>query len=101
MTIRKTDFLVRADLSQETLDFWIKEEWLVPVKDSKDVAFTEVDLARARLIADLMHELGVNREGVGIILNLLDQVHGMRRALRGVLDIRSEPNGGRAEAALD
>jgi chaperone modulatory protein CbpM len=34
----------------------------------------------------LMRDLGVNREGVGIILNLLDQMHGMRRALRGVLE---------------
>ena len=30
----------------------------------------------------------MNREGVGIILDLLDQLHGMRRALRGVLDAR-------------
>jgi chaperone modulatory protein CbpM len=86
MTIKRSEFLARAALSQETLELWIKEEWLIPAADSTEPAFSEMDVARARLIMDLMHELGVNREGVGIILNLLDQMHGMRRALRGVLE---------------
>jgi chaperone modulatory protein CbpM len=88
MMIRRTEFLSRAELSNETLDVWIEEEWLVPARDSAEPVFSELDVARARLIRDLTHELGVNREGVGIILNLLDQMHGMRRALRGVLDTR-------------
>jgi chaperone modulatory protein CbpM len=29
--------------------------------------------------------LGVNDEGVGVILNLVDQIHGMRRVLMEVL----------------
>jgi chaperone modulatory protein CbpM len=49
------------------------------------MAFSEVDLARAELIRDLMQDLGVNDEGVGVILNLLDQLHGLRRALAGTL----------------
>ena len=94
MMIRKSEFLARADLSEEVLEVWIEEEWLVPVRDSAEPAFSELDVARARLIQELTHELGVNREGIGIILNLLDQMHGMRRALRGVLEARlagSEP----------
>ena len=86
MTLKRPEFLARAELSQETLELWIKEEWLIPAEDSAELAFSEMDVARARLIGDLMHGLGVNREGVGIILNLLDQMHGMRRALRGVLE---------------
>jgi chaperone modulatory protein CbpM len=91
MTLKRQEFLARAELSQETLELWIKEEWLIPAEDSAELAFSEMDVARARLIVDLMHELGVNREGVGIILNLLDQMHGMRRALRGVLETSSPP----------
>ena len=34
-------------------------------------------------VLDLQRDLGVNREGIGIILNLLDQVHGLRQALAG------------------
>ena len=32
-----------------------------------------------------MQDLGVNDEGVGVILNLLDQMHGLRRALADIL----------------
>jgi hypothetical protein len=32
-----------------------------------------------------MQDLGVNDEGVGVILNLLDQMHGLRRALANML----------------
>jgi chaperone modulatory protein CbpM len=85
MTLKKPEFLARAELSQETLDVWIEEEWLLPGGESAELEFSDVDVARALLIRDLMRDLGVNREGVGIILGLLDQMHGMRRALRSVL----------------
>jgi len=44
-----------------------------------------MDLARARLIRDLKNDLGVNDEGVGVILHLLDQIHGLRRTLEDLL----------------
>jgi chaperone modulatory protein CbpM len=81
MMISKQDFLDRAQLDRDTLEVWIQEEWLVPSGTAPEVAFSEADLARAELIRDLMRDLGVNEEGVGVILNLLDQMHGLRRAL--------------------
>lgn len=83
MTISRSEFLVRMQLDDVTLDVWIVEEWLRPQRIQDDVAFTEADLARARLIRDLQQDLGVNREGIGIILSLIDQVHGLRQALAG------------------
>ena len=81
MTISRSEFLMRMKLDEVTLEVWMVEEWLRPHRSEDDVAFTEADLARARLIHDLQHDLGVNREGIGIILNLLDQLHGLRQAL--------------------
>jgi chaperone modulatory protein CbpM len=43
--------------------------------------FSETDLARAQLIQNLIDDLGVNTEGVGVALHLIDQVHDLRRAL--------------------
>jgi chaperone modulatory protein CbpM len=83
--ISKQEFLDRTHLDRETLEVWIEEEWLVPNGTEPEVAFSEADLARAELIRDLMQDLGVNDEGVGVILNLLDQMHGLRRALAGTL----------------
>jgi chaperone modulatory protein CbpM len=39
-----------------------------------------MDVARARLIRDLKDDFGVNDAGVDVILHLLDQLHGLRRA---------------------
>src|SRR6202162_5528682 len=85
MIISKQDFLDRAQLDRPTLEVWIEEQWLVPSGTATELAFSEADLARAKLIRDLMQDLGVNDEGVGVILNLLDQVHGLRKALADTL----------------
>jgi chaperone modulatory protein CbpM len=85
MTISKLDLIKRAKIDHETLELWIEEEWLIPAQNATGLAFSELDLARAKLIRDLTEHLGVNDEGVGVILNLLDQVHGLRKALADVL----------------
>ena len=85
MIISTQDFLVRAQLDRETLEVWIEEEWLVPSGTATEPAFSEGDLARAELIRDLINDMGVNAEGVGVILNLLDQLHGLRKALADLL----------------
>ena len=90
MIISKRDFLERAQLDRETLEVWIEEEWLVPGGTATEPAFYEADLARAKLIRDLRQDLGINDEGVGVILNLLDQVHGLRKALADMLQFVRE-----------
>jgi chaperone modulatory protein CbpM len=47
---------------------------------------SDIDLARAQLISDLQDELGVNDEGIEIILDLLDQLYGMRQKMREIVD---------------
>jgi chaperone modulatory protein CbpM len=84
--IDRKQFLVRAHLEIETLDVWIKEEWLIPQRDASGEKFTEADIARARLIKDLREDIRVNDEGIPVVLNLIDQIHGLRRTLRALLD---------------
>jgi chaperone modulatory protein CbpM len=86
MIISKQDFLAHARLDHETLEVWIEEEWLVPSGTATELAFSEADLARAQLIRDLIEDMGVNDEGVGVILNLVDQMHGLRKALAETLN---------------
>jgi chaperone modulatory protein CbpM len=85
MNMNKSDFLERLKLDHETLEIWIDEQWLIPSQTETELSFSEVDVARANLIRDLKADLNVNDAGVGVILNLLDQMHGLRRALAGVL----------------
>jgi chaperone modulatory protein CbpM len=86
MIITKLEFLSRTKLNQHTLDVWIEEEWLVPAVTDAELTFSEADIARAQLISDLTEELGVNSEGVGVVLHLLDQVHGLRSALASLVE---------------
>ena len=85
MMISKQEFLVRAQLERETLEAWIQEEWLIPSQSAGELTFSGADVARAQLIRDLRGDLGINDEGVAVILNLVDQVHGLRRVLTEVL----------------
>jgi chaperone modulatory protein CbpM len=68
----------------EMVAAWIEAGWLTPIQDGV-AGLSEIDLARALLIDELRRELGVNDESVPIILELIDQLHGLRRALREAL----------------
>ena len=81
MKFSKQEFLSLSGMEQETLNTWIEEEWLIPSGSSVEICFSDIDIARARLIRDLQVDFGVNDEGVGVILNLVDQLYGTRRAL--------------------
>ena len=59
--------------------------WLIPSQSTGELTFSDADIARAQLIRDLKNDLGVNDEGVGVILSLVDQVHGLRGVLTEVL----------------
>ena len=68
--ITEREFLERARLDRRTLTVWIEEEWLIPGSTADELAFTDMDLARANLIHDLKDKMGVNHEGLGVVLHL-------------------------------
>ncbi len=84
VTMRTREFLLAARLDATALETWVEAGWLAPRRDEQAADFSETDLARARLIRDLQHDMGVNEEAIPIILDLIDQVHGLRTMLREV-----------------
>ena len=76
------EFLLLARLDAAALEAWTEAGWLAPRQAGPEHTFSELDLARVCLIRDLREGMGVNDEGVAIALDLLDQVHGLRQALR-------------------
>ncbi len=76
------EFCLRARLEGATVDAWVAAGWLIPERTETRRGFSEADLARAQLIKDLSRDLGVNDEGIAVILDLLDQIYGLRRGLR-------------------
>jgi chaperone modulatory protein CbpM len=96
------EFLIHAHLDTEVLEAWIEAGWLLPQREGDVRRFSEVDLARAQLIRDLREGIGVNEEGVAVILDLIDQIHGLRRTLREVLSaICAEPETTRRRIAAN
>lgn len=78
------EFCFRARIETGTLEAWIADGWLIPAETEPRRAFSEADLARAQLIQDLGQDLGVNDEGIAVILDLIDQIHGLRRSLKSL-----------------
>ena len=87
--VDRQQFLVRARLEARTLEAYIKEEWVIPRREGGLEEFSDADVARAHLIRNLQADIGVNDEGVGVILHLIDQLHGLRRTLQDILQERS------------
>lgn len=79
----RTTFCLRARLDAATLEAWIEAGYVRR-------ELTEADLARALLVRDLIEDLGVNEEGVDVVLDLLDQLHAARGALKRVLAVVAE-----------
>jgi chaperone modulatory protein CbpM len=78
------EFVVQARIDVDTLHHWLQAGWLCPRENGEGSGFSQVDLARAQLIGDLQN-LGINDEGIPVILDLVDQLHGLRSMLRELL----------------
>ena len=76
-----SEFCERLEIETTVLKVWIERRWLVPPQSAGRPDFDEAELARARLIQDLVGPMGVNDDGVDVAMQLLDQVHGLRARL--------------------
>ncbi len=86
MTMRTHEFLMQSRLDARALDAWIKAGWLRPQGSRSSREFSDIDVARARLIGDLRGALGLNDEAVPVVLDLIDQIHGLRRLVRELVE---------------
>lgn len=75
-----------GDLQAEELRRWIAERWVRPESAAEGYVFQEVDIARVRLIHDLRYDLAIDEEAMPVVLQLLDQVYGLRRRLRAIAE---------------
>lgn len=73
---------------------WVEHGWLRPARDVEDAepVFGDVDLARAQLICELRHDLGVEAETLPLVLGLIDQLYAQRRRLSCLAEaVRRQP----------
>ena len=78
---KRTEFIARVNIDENTLEIWLSEQWLMPLLEAEQETFTDADVARALLIRELRETMGVNTPGIDVALHLLNQVHGLRHAV--------------------
>lgn len=67
------------------LERWIAERWVLPESEGSGYVFSELDVARVRLIIELRRDLAVGEDAMPIVLRLLDQLYATRRRMRSLL----------------
>ena len=84
--LTERDLLTRVErLTVTRLRVWVAQGWIKPASAATQ-SYSEADLARAVLICNLEDELGFDEDDVPVLLNLIDQIHGLRAELKGLLD---------------
>ncbi len=72
---------------------YIEAEIVRPVQAEPEPGFHRVDLARLELACELADQFDLNAEALGLVLSLVDQLHGMRAELHALLDaIAAQPD---------
>ena len=66
------------------LRLWVDMGWVRPSAGEAGHVFDDLDVARIRLVCDLRKEMSLPTDAVPLVLSLLDQIHGLRRELRGL-----------------
>jgi len=85
MIMTEQDVMTRVrGLTQSELHLCIERGWIKPTLSPEGRCFDEIDLARLHFIRHLQRDLEANEEAVPIVLSLLDQIHGLRHALKAV-----------------
>jgi chaperone modulatory protein CbpM len=77
LVVTRINGLKRGDLER-----WIANDWVRPERSADSYLFSDIDVARARLIQELCHDLELGERALPVVLSLLDQLYDLRRYLR-------------------
>lgn len=69
-------------LTRTRLHRLVETECVVPQQEGDRPVFTEAELARIELCCELSDDLDLDEEALPVVMNLLDQVHSLRRQMR-------------------
>lgn len=81
----ETEVVARVEgLTVARLRAFVAADCLAPAEREGRLAFAEADLARARLLAELAADFELDADAAGMVISLVDQIHGLRRQLRAL-----------------
>jgi chaperone modulatory protein CbpM len=75
------------EVAPDELVLWVERRWVRAERDPDGAwRFTDMDVARVRLLVELRVTLEVTEELIPLVLSLIDQLYDARRVVRGLLD---------------
>lgn len=81
-----------ARLTRARLRSFIEAEIVTPLQTGNGIRFRRVDLVRMELLCELTDEFDLHIDALGIVMSLIDQLHGARTDLRALLvALEAEP----------
>lgn len=89
-----------GNVSTVDIQHWIDSAWLRPEGEPGAYVFHDIDVARARLIAELTGDLGIGDDGMPVVLSLLDQLYDARREMLRLREVLDRPQAAELRARL-
>ena len=81
------DVLRELDLPASQLSGWVDNNWILPKAQSAGFLFSEEDIARARMLKELIVDIGANDAAIPVILRAMDQVYDLRKMMDRLSDV--------------
>lgn len=79
----KTETVARVEgLTVRRLEAYVATDSVRPADRGGEESFTEGDLARLRLLAELSRDFDLDADAASLVIGLIDQIHGLRHQLK-------------------
>lgn len=80
-------------LSRSYLSAFVKAGLVAPAPSAQGPEFGPADLARLELLCELTRTFGLQRDGLAVVIGLIDQLHDTRRHLHAMAEaVHVEPS---------
>jgi chaperone modulatory protein CbpM len=75
-----------ARLTRKQLIAFVEAEIIVPLHSDTGPVYRHFDIARIELLCELSDQFDLQDDALGMVISLVDQLHGVRAELRSVLE---------------
>lgn len=81
-----------ARLTRPRLASFVEARIVMPVRSERGPVYRRLDIVRMELLCELSEGFDLEDDALGVVISLIDQLHGVRAELRAVVDaIAHEP----------
>ena len=87
-------------LTHKQLVSFVEARIVRPVQSDRGPVYRQIDMVRIELLCELSEQFELDEDSLGVVISLIDQLHGVRAELRAVLDVLAgEPDEVRARVS--